>query len=886
MQCQRCGFVGAGMNGRCPHCGYQHETISAVGNRLPRAIQIRPINTAPASEIVLMRGDVLRKGRYRLLEEVKLPKNQQSQGTAWLAVDTQSTRSRVLIRRCIFPSHTEEQATRIIEAATTRMTQLSRHQGFPPIVDIFSEYRAYYIVQQYPTGESLAFLMQQQGGALHERDIAEYGRQLCSMLALLGSQQPPVVHGAISPETIIINVQSRQASLIFLPLFPPDALSKDTSSGYMAPEQLRGDIRPSSDLYSLAASMHHAVTGFDPRERLIHFYPPARRLNPVVTSGMEAILSKELRLSANQRYVNPIEMQRDLQTLIVSYPPMSETPPSSGQLSRPTSSQPLPKPRRQRTIFVLVGVCIALLLIMVAALPFINNANQAAQKNAQKNAQQAAWLAELAQERQLLDKKGIGLSDGSFIFDTYPGRSDVSLKKQAAQALQNGDMANAINFFSQAVSADPTDGEAQIYNENLHVLQSGAPYITIVLGVAFDSGADDLLRARPDTQGAFIAQYEINKQGLLPHGLKLRILIDSCGPQRADVSTVAQLVANRVKNAGNPDHIVGVEGWPFSSQTINALDIIASAHLPIVSPASSVKLTGSSPYFFRIDPPDDVEGKLLASASQQMHVKSVLVLRDPTDPYSVSLADAFSASASKAGIQVINNQADHFTESTTTVADYQKIVADAENHGVNQIFIAGYSIDGIRLAHALGNAIRNAPGAPILNNLSILGGDGVDTTLVIGQGNGADAQIAATFPQDMRHLSFTAYCAPNEWDFLHIAKGQQPPFFNDWVSFYEGAGVAPANIQQPGNDSMMATDGVQIIAKAAPYVKGDITGQSTRDALASLGQSSVPAFQGVTGRMMYDKQGNPIDKAMVVLSVVQKGNENVIDLQNVVGTFR
>lgn len=879
MQCQRCGFIGTDLNGRCLRCGYR-QASSPPGNRQPRAVQIRPMNTTPSGEIALMRGDVLRKGRYRLLEEVKLPKNQQGQGTAWLAVDTQVTRNRVLLRRCTFPNHTEEQARRIVEAVVTRLTQLSQHQGFPPVVDVFRERGAYYIVQQYPNGESLAFLMQQQGGALPERDVAEYGQQMCEILAVLAGQQPPLVHGAITPETIIVNMQTRQVSLIFMPLFAPDALSKDSSSGYMAPEQVRGDIKPSSDLYSLAASMHHAVTGFDPRERLIHFYPPARRLNPVITSGMEAILSKELRLSVNQRYANPLDMRRDLQALIASYPEVSETPPPG--LSYTPASQPLQKPRQQRTIFVIAGVCIALALILVAAVPLVNSANQAAQKNAQ----QAAWQAELAQERQLFDKKGIGLSDGNFIFDTYSGRTDVALKKQAAQALQRGDMANAVNFFSQAVSADPTDGEAQIYNENLHVLQSGAPYITIVLGIAFDSGADDLLRARPDTEGAFITQYEVNKQGLLPHGLKLRILIDSCGPQRADVSTVAQLVVNRVNKAGNPDHIVGVEGWPFSSQTINALDVIASAHLPLVSPASSVKLTGSSPYFFRIDPPDDVEGSLLASASQQMHVKTVLVLRDPTDPYSVSLADAFSSSATKLGMQVINNPADYFTESTTTVAGYQKIVTDAQSHGANQLFIAGYSIDGIRLAHALGNAIRNAPDNPILTNLTILGGDGVDTTLVIGQGNGPDAQIAATFPQDMRHLSFTAYCAPDEWDFLHIPKNQQPPFFNDWSNFYQGAGVAPANIQQPGNDSMMATDGVQLIAKAVTYIHGDINGQSTRDALASLGYGNIPAFQGVTGRITYDKQGNPIRKAMVVLSVVQKGNKNVIQLQNVVGTFR
>ncbi|MBO0796904.1 MAG: ABC transporter substrate-binding protein, partial [Ktedonobacteraceae bacterium] len=531
-----------------------------------------------------------------------------------------------------------------------------------------------------------------------------------------------------------------------------------------------------------------------------------------------------------------------------------------------------------------VAACAALGLIFMALLPFLNNMN-ADQAARIKSAQQAAMRDELTLEQQTFEKKNIGISDGRFVLDTYPGRTDVALKQQAAKALQNGDLANAINFFSQAVSIDPTDGEAQIYNENLHVLQSGSPYISIVLGIAFDSGADDLLRARPDTEGAFIAQYEINKRGLLPHGLKLRILLDSCGPNRADVATVAQFVANRVTKAGNPDHIVAVEGWPFSSQTINALDIIASAHLPMVSPASSVKLSGSSPYFFRVDPPDDVEGKLLAKiASQQLHAKTVLVSRDPTDPYSVSLADSFNASAPQFGLQVINSPANYFTESKSTVANYQKTITDAQNHGADLILTTGYSIDGMRLAHALGNAIRNDPNNAALARLNILGGDGVDTPLVIGEGSGPDAQIAKNFPQDMQHLTFTAYGAASEWDLQHIPKSQQPSFFNDWKNFYQSSGLAENNAPPPANDSMLATDAIQVIARAASLVQGDMTGQAVRDALASLGHGKVPPFQGVTGRIMFDNRGNPIDKAMVVLTVAPDNTgHNIIKLQSVVG---
>ncbi|MBO0793511.1 MAG: hypothetical protein J2P36_21535, partial [Ktedonobacteraceae bacterium] len=341
-----------------------------------------------------MRGDVLHNGRYRLVEEVKLPKNQQGQGTAWLAIDTQSPRNRVLLRVGTFPNSTEEEARQAVKTIVTRLTQLSQqHPGFPAVVEVFNKYNTYYIVQPYPAGETLASMMQRQGGALPERDVAEYGRQICEMLAILVLQRPPMVHGAISPETIVVSPYTRQASLIYLPLFPPDPLMKDNaSSGYMAPEQVRGDIKPSSDLYSLAATLHHAVTGFDPRERLIHFYPPARRLNPVVTSGMEAILARGLRLSIAQRYTNPANMEQDLAALISSYPPVLETPPPA---THPLLDSTRPRQARRRNItLTIVAVCAALGLIFMALLPFLNNMN-ADQAARIKSAQQAAMRDEL-----------------------------------------------------------------------------------------------------------------------------------------------------------------------------------------------------------------------------------------------------------------------------------------------------------------------------------------------------------------------------------------------------------------------------------------------------------------------------------------------------------
>jgi serine/threonine protein kinase len=154
--------------------------------------------------------------------------------------------------------------------------------------------------------------------------VTEYGYQLCGLLSFLANQHPPIVHGSINPETIIIDEVEQHPSLILLPLFQPKAPSTGTekvsSAAYWAPEQLRGEIDTASDLYALAAVMHHAVTGYDPHERIASFHPPARRLNPAVTIQMERILARQLSLSKLQRYAHPSEMQEDLVSLIASYP--------------------------------------------------------------------------------------------------------------------------------------------------------------------------------------------------------------------------------------------------------------------------------------------------------------------------------------------------------------------------------------------------------------------------------------------------------------------------------------------------------------------------------------------------------------------------------------
>jgi len=331
MRCPRCLSERNLANGKCANCGYDVMRSASGSHHL--AVTHSTSSSELLDQFILARGDMLSEGRYRIMNRIILPESQQEQGTAWSAIDNHESHRRVVIREILVPEHMARASLRdrVAYEVAQSLTILGQYAGFPGVVDFFSEKRAHFVVLLYPEGESLAAVLKRQGGALPEPVVAEYGYQLCGLLSLLADQHPPIVHGEINPHTIIISDDRQRASLIHLPLFPavpPFASAEQGASGYHAPEQVRGEVGLSSDLYGLAATMHHAVTGYDPHARLAFFHPPARRLNPAVTAQMEAILARQLLLSTSQRYTHPSEMQRDLAALIESYPDSvsNETP--------------------------------------------------------------------------------------------------------------------------------------------------------------------------------------------------------------------------------------------------------------------------------------------------------------------------------------------------------------------------------------------------------------------------------------------------------------------------------------------------------------------------------------------------------------------------------
>ena len=916
MRCPRCGFEGEPLKGGCARCGYGRMPTSASpssASSSPLGRHIVVSNPVSLTAHALAPGEVLRQGRYRIIEQLSLPKNQQDQGTAWLAADARSPQGVVVLRELIPERGASSRLEQELRAAALRMAELGRYPGFPRLIDVFAEEGVYYFVFQHMDGTSLAQLVQERG-PLPEYAVAEYGRQLCEVLNVLSSQQPPLVHGSISPDTVIISPDGKRASLIHLPLIASQQKSssngqRKTISGYLAPEQVQGDAGPASDLYGLAATLHHALTGYNPEEHMAFFYPPVRHLNSAVSSRMETILSHALRVNAAQRYARPAEMRKDLEAITTSSPAAGRLLDLASSSGHPMSTG-IARTQRRRdnsgmlSMFAIVTVLISALLlggIFLAIVrgptssntqsnePLLGTATARAVQTATalgKVQQQTAEQTEQLAESQSFIKQGIGVSDGRFVFDIYPGRVDIDLKKQAAQAIRGNDLDTAAGLFMKAVQADPIDAEAQIYNEDVHILQNNLPYVTIVLGLGFDSNLSALAVERANMQATFLAQYEINEFQSLPHHLQLFILIAGSGAGATNVATVAQFISNRVIKSGNPDHIIGVIGWPSSSQTLKARDILAASHIPLVSQtASDVKLAGSTPYFFRVNPPYDMQGSALATiAANQFQAKTVIVMRDPNDVYSGSLADAFIARLQALNVKVITNYS--FSRAVTSVGDYETVVNAALANNVDVIFQPGSDVDAVRLAHAVGNALRAHSTNPVLARLKILGGSALDTNLLLGQGDGPDALLARNNPLDMQRLNFIALADPNEWTYLKVPLNEQPPFFIDWAGTFQNSVQDAENAGPPDQNAIMTYDALNALSRAAALVHGPLTGEAVRNVLASFGHGKVPAFQGVSGRIVFDDQGNPVDKALVLLDVESNGSGgNVIKVKQVVGTF-
>ncbi|MFL5705732.1 MAG: ABC transporter substrate-binding protein, partial [Ktedonobacteraceae bacterium] len=652
-------------------------------------------------------------------------------------------------------------------------------------------------------------------------------------------------------------------------------------------------------------------------------YPPVRTLNPQLSPEIERVLSRALINDPNQRYQSAAAMKKDVDDALLKRFGVSDTNSSyvlgtsgpmnavnaptvpyqqSTQKASPATvqstgsyqsaqrQQPLPPPppppnwqsrpypprgagpsQQKSGSHPIRNLILLLLVILLIALIFFGYPLLSSRLLGQTGTgtpgvnSTATLPGNGIGVIKAPDGENIGISDGTVAFAVNgPGGN---FKTQAADKLKAGDAISAESLWQSALGSDSGDAESLIYLEDQHVLSlhnnSNVPYITIVVGTMMTGDSAGV--GHDNLQGAYLAQAAYNNGNLLPKGTLVRILIANSGNHKEYATTVAQQI---VQLAHNDPTFVGVVGWPFSSYSLAAIDVLTRAHIPMLSQtASSDSLSGRSPYFFRVAPANKVQGIAGARyAEQVLHAKNVVLFVDNGDPYSQSLAQDFETTFQADGNHIIATE--HYTVGQGGHAALPGLLQDAVSKNPDLIYFSGYAADVSTLLTDLPTSGANA-------NVPIMGGD------ALYELGGYPSSARAGFS----HLRFTAFAYPDEWDVLRLS-AQKPRFFTDYAATYNPSNQHPGGqygYTRADNDVILSYDAMTALlngSNMALKAKSSITGDDLRQGLLKLNGSL--AFQGVSGQISFDAHGEPVNKAIVILTIDPQGH---IKMDSVQGCF-
>jgi len=244
----------------------------------------------------------------------------------------QKSLDRIVALKVLSPDVAKDET--YLKRFTTEARALARlnHENIIAGIDVGEANGYRYFAMEYVEGESLAALIEREG-ALGEKRAITIVMQIARALA--HADKSALVHRDVKPQNIMIG-RNDVAKLCDLGLAMTaeerkEARERGQSIGtphYISPEQARGEHRVDirSDIYSLGATLYHAVTGETPftgsspmvlmTKHLTEDPAPPRKRNPKVGKALDALVMKMLAKEKDKRYQNPTELLLDLERIL------------------------------------------------------------------------------------------------------------------------------------------------------------------------------------------------------------------------------------------------------------------------------------------------------------------------------------------------------------------------------------------------------------------------------------------------------------------------------------------------------------------------------------------------------------------------------------------
>jgi serine/threonine-protein kinase len=237
--------------------------------------------------------------------------------------------------------------------AEAKMLRRLSHPRIPKVYADFKDEGRQYLAMEFVRGEDLEEVIRKHPGGLAEQQVLEWADEICDVLGYLHNHKPePIIFRDMKPSNVMIEPDGKVKLIDFGIAKVFQRTERGTqigTPGYAPPEQYQGLATVESDIYALAATLHHMLTGRDPRDEPPFSFPPVYGLKPMISKRTSEALQKALQMNPDDRFqsigdfreaLRPPAPQVRVSQKTTTLPPLPQVAPPAATPTRPPVAAP------------------------------------------------------------------------------------------------------------------------------------------------------------------------------------------------------------------------------------------------------------------------------------------------------------------------------------------------------------------------------------------------------------------------------------------------------------------------------------------------------------------------------------------------------------------